>query len=167
MTILQYDGHTPRVSDGCFIAPSADLIGDIIIGKSASVWFNCVLRGDMAQISIGENTNIQDLSMLHVDTNGPLIIGNNVTVGHKATLHACHIGDNCLIGMGAIILNNAKIGANSLVAAGSLVPPGKQYPPGSYILGTPAKVHRPLTKEEKTKYGNHYFNYLKLAKSYL
>lgn len=167
MNVTAYNDISPKFGTDCFIAPGTQLIGKIILGNNVNIWYNSVLRADVAPISIGDNTNIQDLGMLHVDNNTPLIIGQNVTVGHRSILHACEIGDSCLIGMGATILNGAKIGANSLVAAGALVPPGKEYPPGSFIIGSPAVVKRELSEEEKEKYGNHYKGYVKLAQEYV
>jgi carbonic anhydrase/acetyltransferase-like protein (isoleucine patch superfamily) len=156
----------PEVDKSAFIAPSADVMGRVFVGRNASIWFNCVVRGDINEIKIGDNTNIQDLSLLHVVSDLPLIIGSGVTIGHKVTLHACTVEDNCLIGMDAVILDGAVIGENSLVAAGSVVPPGKKYPPGSFIIGSPAVVKRELTEEEKTQYGNHYKTYVATAAAY-
>ncbi|MBT7611078.1 MAG: gamma carbonic anhydrase family protein [Bacteriovoracaceae bacterium] len=160
MSLYKFNNLTPKVGQDCFIADSADIIGDVQLGDNVNVWFNCVLRGDIHKIVIGENTNIQDLSMLHVVENIPLIIGKNVTIGHQVTLHACTVEDSCLIGMGAIILDGAVIGKNSIVAAGSVVPPGKIYPEGSFIIGNPAKIKRELSEEEKKKYGDHYKGYV-------
>ncbi len=167
MTIYKFKNHSPEIGENCFIAPDASIIGEVKVGDNANIWFNCVVRGDGSPIEIGENTNIQDLSMLHIDESTPLIIGNNVTIGHKATLHACTIEDNCLIGMDAVVLNGAKIGKNSVVAAGSVVSPGKVFPPGSMIMGSPAKVVRELSDEQKDKFGNHYKTYVELASSYI
>ena len=167
MSIHELANFRPTIEEGVFIAPSADLIGRVTMKKNSNIWFNCVARGDINEIIIGENTNIQDLSMLHVETSLPLIIGNNVTVGHSVTLHACTIEDNSLIGMGATILDGAVIGKNSLVAAGSLVPPGKVYPEGSFIVGSPAKVKRELTEQEKKQYGEHYKRYIESKDYYL
>ncbi len=161
MKIYEFDSHRPLIHESCFIAPSAEIIGKVEIGNNSSVWFQTVIRGDVNYIKIGANTNIQDLSMLHVASPFPLIIGNNITVGHHVNLHACVIGDNCLIGMGAIVMDGAIIKANSVVAAGSVVPPGKQYPEGVLIMGSPAKVIRSLTEEERRMYGEHYKIYLK------
>jgi gamma-carbonic anhydrase len=157
----------PSIGQDCFIADSADVIGDVQLGDHANIWFNCVLRGDINKIIIGKNTNIQDLSILHVVEETPLLIGENVTVGHHVTLHACTVEDSCLIGMGAIILDGAVIKKNSIVAAGSVVPPGKTYPEGSFIMGNPAKVKRALNDEEKLQYGNHYKSYIIAKNDYL
>ncbi len=160
MSLYKYFEHEPQIARGCFIAKSSDVIGQVTMGENSSLWYQVVARGDVNKIIIGENTNIQDLSMLHVIEQLPLIIGKNVSVGHSVILHACTIGDGCLIGMGAKILDGAVIGENSLVAAGSVVAPGKKYPPRSYIIGSPAKVKRELTDEEVSQYSNHYKSYL-------
>lgn len=160
MPLYNLGTFRPNIEEGVFIAPSADIIGRVHMKENSNIWFNCVARGDINEIIIGKNTNIQDLSMLHVDTDLPLIVGDNVTVGHCVTLHACTVGDNCLIGMGATILNGAVIGESSLVAAGSVVPPGKVYPPRSFIIGSPAIAKRELSDDEVKKYGEHYKRYI-------
>jgi len=139
----------PSLDPETFIAENSTVIGRVILKKRASVWFNAVLRADIADIVIGEYSNVQDNSVIHVDYDVPVIVGDYVTIGHGAILHACKIGNNTLVGMGAIILDRALIGNNCLVAAGSLVPPGKTYPDGSLILGNPATVVRTLTEAEK------------------
>lgn len=167
MSIYSLFEHVPEIGEGCFVAPSADVIGKVKLGKNSSLWPNVVARGDVNKIIVGENTNIQDLTMLHVVEGIPLIIGKNVSVGHNAIIHACTIGDSCLIGMGAIILDGAEIGENSVVAAGSVVPPGKKFPSNSMIMGSPAKVVRPLRPEEIDGYGNHYKSYIEEKNRYL
>jgi carbonic anhydrase/acetyltransferase-like protein (isoleucine patch superfamily) len=132
----------PVVAESAWVAPSADLIGDVTIGKHASVWYQCVLRGDIAPIAIGDETNIQDLTMVHVDVEAPAIIGARVGIGHRAIIHGCTIGDDSLIGMGAIVLSNAVIGSGSLVAAGALVLEGAEIPPRSLVVGVPGRVVR-------------------------
>ena len=132
-----------------WVAPNAVVIGDVSLKKNASVWFGSVLRGDNDPIILGENSNIQDNSVCHTDDGMPLIIGNNVTVGHKVILHSCIVGDNSLIGMGSTVLNKAKIGNNCLVGANALVTEGKEFPDNSLIVGSPAKVKRELTDMEK------------------
>tara|TARA_E500000178_G_scaffold7834_1_gene7815 strand:- start:73 stop:594 length:522 start_codon:yes stop_codon:yes gene_type:complete len=132
-----------------WVAPNAVVIGDVSLKKNASVWFGSVLRGDNDPIILGENSNIQDNSVCHTDDGMPLIIGDNVTVGHKVILHSCTVGDNSLIGMGSTVLNKAKIGTNCLVGANSLVTEGKEFPDNSLIVGSPAKVKRELTDMEK------------------
>lgn len=160
MPLYRYKNFVPLIPHHCFIAPSADVIGRVILQDHVSLWFRVVARGDVNEIKIGENTNIQDLSMLHVTEKQGLWVGKNVSVGHGVTLHSCTIGDACLIGMGAIILDGAEIGERSLVAAGSVVTPYKKFPPGSLIKGSPAKVERPLTLREVNIYSNHYKSYL-------
>ncbi|PIP95101.1 MAG: gamma carbonic anhydrase family protein [Bdellovibrio sp. CG12_big_fil_rev_8_21_14_0_65_39_13] len=167
MPLYSFHGDQPEIGEGSFIAPSADVIGKVKIGKNASLWYNVVARGDINRIEIGDNTNVQDLTMLHVDFDLPCLIGKNVTIGHNAIIHACTVGDHCLIGMGAIILNGAVIGENSVVAAGSVVPPGKSFPSNSMIMGSPAKVVRELTPEERNKYGQHFQSYIKAKDRFL
>jgi carbonic anhydrase/acetyltransferase-like protein (isoleucine patch superfamily) len=144
MAIYELDGKAPAMAAGAWVADSAEVIGDVVMGENASVWHGCVVRGDSDRITIGRNTNVQDLSMLHADTGVPCTLGDNVTVGHKVMLHGCTIGDGTLIGIGAIVLNHAKIGRNSIVGAGSVVTEGKEFPDNSLIVGAPAKVIRTL-----------------------
>lgn len=127
-----------------YIAKGAAVLGDVALGKEASVWYNSVVRGDMAPITIGDRTNIQDLSMVHVDTGFPCSIGNRVTVGHRVILHGCTVEDDCLIGMGSILLNGVHIGTGSIVGAGAVVLQNTEIPPGSLVLGFPAKVAKPV-----------------------
>lgn len=142
-------GSKPKVAAGVFVADGAKIVGDVTLGAQSSVWFNAVLRGDVAPIHIGEKTNIQDNAVVHGTWNkAAATIGNGVTIGHSAILHGCTIGDNCLIGMGAIVMDLAKIGSNCIVGAGSLVTEGSEFPDGSLILGRPAKAVRPLKTEE-------------------
>ena len=148
MAVYEVDGKTPQVDSTAWIADSAQVMGHVTLGPDASVWFGCVLRGDTESMTIGEGSNIQDLTVMHADHGLPLTIGKHVTVGHKVMLHGCTIGDESLIGIGAIVLNGARIGKNCLVGAGSLVTEGKEFPDGSMILGTPAKVVRQLTPEQ-------------------
>lgn len=132
--------------DDFFVADNATVVGSVRLANNVSVWFNAVIRGDNALISIGENSNIQDCAVLHTDPGVPLIIGKNVTVGHKAMLHGCSIGDNSLIGINSVILNGASIGRNCLIGANSLISEGKQIPDGSLVMGSPGKVVRTLTE---------------------
>ncbi|MGI6110621.1 MAG: gamma carbonic anhydrase family protein [Eubacteriaceae bacterium] len=131
-----------------FVAKSADIVGNVSMGDSSSVWYQAVVRGDQAPVSIGSHSNVQDGSVVHVDLNHPTNIGDGVTIGHNCTIHGCTVGDNTLVGMGSIILNGARIGRNSIVGAGSLVTENKSFPDGKLILGSPAKVVRDLTAEE-------------------
>ncbi len=144
-----YRGASPKIPRSVFVAPGAVVIGSVTIGENSSVWFNCTVRGDVAPISVGSDTNIQDNSVLHVThETGPLVIGNRVTAGHGATLHACTIEDEVLIGMGAIVLDGAVIESHAVVAAGALVPPGLRVHSGTLVGGIPARVIRPLRREE-------------------
>lgn len=166
MNILNFEEHKPIIGSQTYLAPGSFVIGQVKLGDKVNIWFNTVVRGDVNFIRIGENTNIQDLSMLHVTSENPLIIGENVTIGHSAILHACTIEDGCLIGMGAKILDGAVIGKNSLVAAGSVVPPNKSFPPNSFIIGSPAVRKRDLTSEEIEEYSHHYKTYVDLSLKY-
>lgn len=141
----------PTIDETSFIAPSADIIGSVTVKREASIWFNTVLRGDNDDIIIGERANVQDCSVLHTDPGLPLVIGNDVTIGHSSMLHGCKVGQFSLIGIGSIILNQASIGEFSIVGANSLVTEGKAFPDRSMILGSPAKVIRELTDEEVDK----------------
>lgn len=167
MKYFTYKNHKPQIDKSVFVAEGAIIIGRVTLEKDASVWFNCVLRGDVNDIIIGENSNIQDLSMLHVDSNSKIHIGKNVTIGHSVTLHGCKIGDGSLVGMGSTILDHAEIGHSSLVGAGSLIPPGKVYPPGVLIMGNPGKVIRNLTEEEISKITNHYKSYVNYKNEFM
>ena len=139
----------PRLGSRVFIAPGAVVLGDVTLGEGSSVWYNAVLRGDIHRIEIGHHTNIQDGAVVHLARDFPCILGNYVTVGHNATVHACVIEDECLIGMNATILDGARVGAQSIVGANALVAPGAQIPPGSLVLGVPGKVARSLRPEER------------------
>ena len=148
MSIYQLESHIPSVDPSAYVADSAEVMGNVSLGADTSIWFGTVIRGDNEPITIGEGTNIQDASVLHSDFGKPLTIGKHVTVGHKVMLHGCTIGNESLIGIGAVVLNGAKIGNNCLVGAGSLVTEGKEFPDGSMIMGSPAKLVRPLTPEQ-------------------
>ena len=154
--IHNFKDTTPKIASNTWIAPSADVIGDVSCGEDCSIWFGCVVRGDVHYITIGDRTNIQDLSMIHVthykksdkSDGNPTVIGSDVTIGHRVMLHGCTIEDACLIGMSATILDGAVIGKESIVGAGSLVTKNKVFPPRSLIMGSPAKVVRTLSEEE-------------------
>ncbi|MDP3833375.1 MAG: gamma carbonic anhydrase family protein [Hydrogenophaga sp.] len=148
MAIYELDGTAPRVADTAWVADSAQVMGNVVLGNDSSVWFGAVLRGDTETITVGEGSNIQDGSVLHADHGFPMTVGRHVTVGHQVMLHGCTIGDGSLIGIGATVLNGAKIGKDSLVGAGSLVTEGKEFPDGSMIIGSPARVVRSLTPEQ-------------------
>ena len=157
----------PNLTDSNFIAPNATLIGDVTLGAQASIWFNVVIRADLASINIGENTNIQDGSILHVDAKFPMSIGNNVTVGHKVMLHGCTIGENTLIGMNAVILNGAKIGKNCLIGANSLITENMEVPDGHLALGSPAKVVKALDDSTQAMFTKSAMHYVENGQRYL
>jgi carbonic anhydrase/acetyltransferase-like protein (isoleucine patch superfamily) len=140
MALFALDDLTPQVDPTAWVAEQASVIGEVIIGPQAGIWYGAVLRGDTAPIRIGARSNVQDNSVLHVDMNVPLVIGEDVTVGHQVVLHGCTIGDGSLIGIQAVVLNRARIGRNCLVAAGALVTEGKEFPDNSLIMGSPAQV---------------------------
>ncbi len=152
------------IDPSSFIAPGAVVLGDVTIGKEASVWYNTVVRGDMAPISIGEKTNIQDLSLLHVDVGLPCIVGSRVGVGHRVVLHGCTVEDDCLIGMGSVLLNGVKLGAGSVVGAGALLTEGMEVPPGSLVMGLPAKVVREVDDELRERMQDTIRHYLELVR---
>ncbi len=159
--ILPYRGTWPKIHETAFVAPSADIIGDVEIGGHSSVWFQCVIRGDVHRIRIGENTNIQDQSVLHVTRKkSPLEIGDDVTIGHRVTLHGCTIRNRVLVGMGAIILDDVEIGEDCLIGAGTLVTKRTKIPPRSLVLGSPGKVVRSLTDEEVASIAKSAENYV-------
>ncbi|QCT95005.1 gamma carbonic anhydrase family protein [Caminibacter mediatlanticus TB-2] len=174
--ILRYKNNFPKINSSAWIAPSADIIGDVEIGEDSSVWFGCVIRGDVHYIKIGKRTSIQDMSMIHVThfkkekklgDGYPTIIGDDVTIAHRVMLHGCIIGNACLIGMSATILDGAEIGEESIVGAGSLVTQNKKFPPRSLILGSPAKVVRSLTDEEVEKIYQNAKNYVNYKNDYI
>lgn len=147
--IYPYKGKTPQIDPTVFIADNVTITGDVTIGAETSIWFGTVIRGDVAPTIIGKKCSIQDLSCLHQSPNNPLIIEDEVTVGHQVTLHSCIIRKRALIGMGSIILDGAEIGEGAFIGAGSLVPPGKKIPPNTLAIGSPAKVVREITEEDR------------------
>lgn len=161
--IKGFEGINPTIEESAFVAESADIIGNVVLEKNTSVWYNAVLRGDDNKILVGENSNVQDGTIVHCGEHSPTIIGKNVTIGHKAIIHGCNIGDNCLIGMGSIVLDGAEIGELSMVGAGSLVT-SKKFPSGVLILGSPAKVIRELTEKEKESLLTSAKNYVEKGK---
>ncbi len=165
--IVNLGNSTPRIAASAFVAGSADVIGDVEIGENASVWFQAVLRGDVAPIRVGANSNVQDGTVVHGFPNAPVTIGDWVTVGHRAVLHACTIENHCLIGMGAIILNNARIGESSIVAAGALVVENTVVPPHSLYLGVPAHLKRRLAEGDLGLIDLHAAHYLRYRERYL
>lgn len=149
--IYPYHEKTPKIADSAFIADYVTITGDVEIGEESSVWFNTVIRGDVAPTVIGKKVNIQDNSVLHQSPNNPLILEDEVTIGHQVILHSCIIRKKALIGMGSIILDRAEIGEGAFIGAGSLVPPGKVIPPHSMAFGRPAKVIRPINEHDKSE----------------
>ena len=168
MAIYELDGEAPELPEegSYWIAPNAVLIGRVRLMKRASIWFGAVLRGDNDWIIVGENSNIQDNSVLHTDAGIPINIGKNVTVGHSVTLHGCTISDNCIIGTGATLLNHCKVRANSIVGANALLPEGKDYPEQSLLLGVPARVARALSDEDAKLLPNAAAHYVENAQRY-
>jgi carbonic anhydrase/acetyltransferase-like protein (isoleucine patch superfamily) len=165
--IRSYRGTLPQIAPSAYIDPSAQVIGNVAIGERSSVWCNATLRGDINRITIGEESNVQDNSVLHVDEpDFPLVIGDRVTVGHSVVLHGCTVEDDCLIGIGAIVLNGARIGQGSVVAAGALVPEGMAIPPDSLVMGVPGKVRRQVTDEEKVRFRDNAQHYVETRARY-
>ena len=162
-----HQGKTPKIHENAVILPSVSIIGDVEIGALSSVWFGAVVRGDVNFVRVGERTNIQDNAVVHVTHKGsPAIIGNDVTIGHTAIIHACTIEDRVLVGMGAIVMDNVTIGEDCLVAAGSILSPGKKFPSGHLIKGAPAKVVRSLTASEMKSLADSANHYVNVSKSY-
>lgn len=163
--LLAYSGRTPRIAVSAFIAPSADLIGDVEVGENSSVWFQTVLRGDIEPVRVGANSNIQDGCVLHTVEGSPAIVGAWVTVGHRAVIHGCTIEDHCLIGMGAIILNGVRVGEGSIIAAGALVAENTIVPPRSLYMGVPARFRRELHDVDRVfidAHAEHYLDYKRI-----
>ena len=164
--LARHLGKKPELASAAFVAANATVLGDVTLGAGSSVWYGCVLRGDINSISVGEGTNIQDLTMVHLADDHGVKIGKFTTVGHSAIIHACEIGDECLIGMGATILDGAKIGDRCIVGANSLVKQGFVAPPGSMVFGSPAKVVRLLTAAEQTAIRYWAEKYIAVAKAH-
>ena len=165
--IRAFRGLRPQLPTSAYIDESAQLIGDVRLGERASVWCNCVLRGDINSITVGDDSNVQDGSVLHVQSDSPLVIGARVTLGHNVIAHACTIGDRTLIGMGSIVLDRAVIGEGSIVAAGALVPMGMVVPARTLVAGVPARVKRELNDEDIALIDQHWQNYVKYTAEYL
>lgn len=155
-----------EIAEQVFMAPNASVLGDVRIGENSSVWFGCVLRADINYIQIGKFTNIQDLSVIHVDFDKPAVVGDYVTVGHNANIHGCKIADNVLVGIGAVILSGAQVGPNTIIGAGSVVTEGARLQGGYLYLGVPAKPKRELTQEEKDNIKTHAEKYWEIAKQF-
>ena len=165
--IIPFNSISPKIHETAFVADDAVVIGDVEIGVDSSVWFGSVVRGDVNFIRIGARTNIQDGTVIHVSSKThPTILEEEITVGHRVTLHGCHVESGCLIGIGAILLDGVRVGRNSLVATGSLLTPGTQIPPRSLVMGSPAKVTRELTADELAYLDKSWRNYVELKKHY-
>lgn len=156
----------PRVDADAFIAPGAVVVGDVRLARESSVWYGCVLRGDIEPIEVGEQTNLQDLTVVHVDRDYPTRIGPRVGVGHRCLLHGCVIEENCLIGMGSIVLSGAVVESGSVVAAGALVTEGMRVPAGSLVMGVPARVVRPVGDELRQRIEHTWADYVKMARAH-
>ncbi len=165
--ISSYRGRAPRIAATAFIAESADVIGDVEIGENSSIWFQTVLRGDIEPIRVGANSNLQDGTIVHGMGGLPVVVGDWVTVGHRAVLHGCTIEDHCLIGMGAVVLNNARVGEGSIVAAGTLVLAETVIPPRSLYMGSPARFKRQLADSDRVFIDMHASHYLQYRENYL
>lgn len=162
-----FGGKSPRIAPGVFIADGAQVIGDVEIGAGSSIWFNTVVRGDVEKIRIGARTNVQDLSCIHVASSGwGTTVGDETTIGHRVVLHGCKVGDHCLIGIGAVVLDGAEIGDEAMVGANALVTSGTRIPPRMLVLGTPARVVRPLTDAELAFLRDNAANYVGYANLY-
>ncbi|SFU75890.1 gamma carbonic anhydrase family protein [Pseudoduganella namucuonensis] len=166
MTIYQLGEHAPEIDASAFVADNATLIGKVTLEPNASVWFGATLRGDNERITIGENSNVQEGTVMHTDMGYPLTVGKNVTIGHQAMLHGCTIGDGALIGIQAVILNGARIGKGCLVGAGALVTEGKEFPDNQLIIGSPAKAVRTLTPEDAERLLASAANYAQRGQQY-
>ena len=165
--IKSFENQQPKIHETAFVADTAVVIGDVEIGEQSSVWYGSILRGDVNHIRIGARTNIQDASVIHVSSKThPTILEDEITVGHRVTLHGCYIETGCLIGIGSIILDGVRVGKNSLVAAGSLLTPNTQIPPASLVMGAPARVKRALTEEEGENLKKFWQNYVSLSRIY-
>jgi carbonic anhydrase/acetyltransferase-like protein (isoleucine patch superfamily) len=165
--ILPYDETLPTVADDAFIAPNATIVGDVVIGAESGIWFNCLLRGDVNEIRIGERTNIQDGSVVHVSGQGQgTYIGNDITIGHMALIHACTLEDGCFIGMNATVMDDCIVESGAMVAAGALVPPGKRVLAGQVWGGTPARYLRNICESDLQMIGYIAPHYVKLAHRY-
>ena len=166
--IMQFNGKTPAIHVSAFVADDAIVIGDVEIREDSSVWFGSVVRGDVNHIRIGSRTNIQDHSIIHVNTGThPAILEDEITVGHRVTLHGCYVESGCLVGIGSIVLDGARIGKQSLVAAGSLITPNTQIPPRSLVMGSPARVKRELIDDEFLNISRNWKSYVDLKSSYI
>jgi carbonic anhydrase/acetyltransferase-like protein (isoleucine patch superfamily) len=163
MPVLTVGGKTPQVPSSAFLADGAVVAGDVVLGERSSVWFGCVLRSEVERITIGAESNIQDLTVVHTDPGSPVVVGDRVSVGHRAVLHGCTLEDDVLVGMGAVVLNGAVVGRGALIGAGAVVTQGMQVPPGAVVVGVPAKV---LDKRAPEPPYPNVAGYLMLAEAY-
>ncbi|GAA1100792.1 gamma carbonic anhydrase family protein [Pseudonocardia alni] len=147
--MITVNGHTPQVHEQAWVAPGAVLAGEVSVGPETGIWYTCVIRADLAPITLGARTNVQDGSVLHADPGFPATIGDGVTIGHRAVVHGCTVEDDVLIGMGAVLMNGVHVGAGSLIAAGAVLTQGTVVPPGSLVAGVPGKVRRELSQTER------------------
>ncbi len=165
--ILGFKDKFPRIHETAFVTQDAIIIGDVEIGEDASIWFGSIVRGDVNYIRIGNKTNVQDGTVIHVSSRThPTVLEDRITVGHRVTLHGCHVESGCLIGIGAILMDGVRVGANSLVGAGSLLTPGTQIPPNSLVIGSPARVKREITEDELAFLDRSWRNYVELKRIY-
>jgi carbonic anhydrase/acetyltransferase-like protein (isoleucine patch superfamily) len=165
--ILPFKGIWPRIASGVYLAPGSVIIGDVEIGAHSSVWFNAVLRGDVAPIRVGERSNVQDNAVLHLDAGTPCIVGDEVTIGHSAIVHGTNVGDGVTIGMGAVVLSRSTIGQEAIVAASALVPEDAVVPAGALVMGVPAREKRQLTPEERMASRENAARYVRNAALYM
>jgi carbonic anhydrase/acetyltransferase-like protein (isoleucine patch superfamily) len=164
--LLPFDDRYPRIASGVYLAPGSVIIGDVEIGEGSSVWFNAVIRGDVAPIRVGAGSNVQDGAVLHVDTGTPCVVGNEVTIGHSAIVHGTTVGDGVTIGMGAVVLSRSRIGTEAIVAAGALVPEDAVVAVGALVMGVPARERRSLTAEERAASRENARRYVRNAARY-
>lgn len=167
MPLIPYKGLSPIIAPNCFVAPTAVLIGDVTLHEGASVWFGCVLRGDVSPIVVGARSNIQDNTVIHGDDSSPTIIGEDVTVGHSAIIHAANVADRVLVGMGSVLLSRCKIGSDTIIGARALVTEEMEIASGSLAIGMPARVKRPLTSEERAHIMGSSAHYQEFARHYM
>jgi gamma-carbonic anhydrase len=165
--IRPYRGVMPRIAHSAYVDSSAEIIGDVVVGERSSIWLNVSVRGDVNYIRVGDETSVQDNTVLHVDADlYPCIVGNRVTIGHRVVLHGCVVEDEVLIGIGAVVLNGAKIGRGAVVAAGALVAEGMEVPPNTVAMGMPARLRREVTAEEQERFRHNCNNYVRITAIY-
>ena len=165
--IIEFNGNTPKIQSGVFLASSADVIGDVVLANDVSVWYNSVIRGDFNAINIGAGTNVQDNSILHVDVDEPLIISQNTTIGHNCIIHGCTIDNSCLIGMGSLIMNRVQIGSGCIIGAGTLITQDTIIPDNSVVVGRPGKIIRQITQSDLAYINSNAKAYVSLKNKYL